>query len=69
MGYILTHNRPRSFVTDAWPYTEPTAMLQRNKNKSIGILLVSGEPTQADSITLLQTKNHGTGRQELQQGT
>ena len=36
-GYIHTHNRPRSCVTDAWPYTEPTAMLQWNKNKSVCI--------------------------------
>ena len=49
VGYIpvLTHNRPTFLVTDAWPYTEPTEILQKNKNKSISIRLVSDEPTHA----------------------
>lgn len=29
---LRTHNRPRPFVTDAWPNTEPTAILERNNN-------------------------------------
>lgn len=71
LGYIhvLTHNRPTSFVTDAWPYTEPTEILQKNNNKSISIRLVLDEPTQVISIMLLhRKKKHRTGRKELQQG-
>ena len=68
MGYIHTHNRPRSWVTDAWPYTEPTEMLQRNGNKSVCTGQVSDEHTQAEGM-LLQNKNYRTGRKELEQGT
>ena len=75
VGYIavLTHNRPTFLVTDAWPYTEPTEILQKNKNKSISIRLVSDEPTQSSILGImrgLHNKKKNTvlaGRKELQQ--
>ena len=73
VGYIpvLTHNRPTFLVTDAWPYTEPTEILQKNKNKSISIRFVSDEPTQASILCYMRGLHNKkntvlAGRKELQ---
>ena len=66
VGYIpvLTHNRPTFLVTDAWPYTEPTEILQKNKNKSISIRLVSDEPTQSSILLLHNKKQNNSNRKK-----